>query len=73
MRTITLTHSIRQLFLAIAGFVVAIVLLECDGLASWANHLELGPLRTVAVPVTSSVRWALDRTGAGQAGPPGPK
>jgi len=66
MRKLTLTHSIRQLFLALAGFVVAIVLIECDGLANWANHLELGPLRTVAVPVTGSVRWALDRTGAGK-------
>jgi hypothetical protein len=66
MRKLTLTHPIRQLFLAMAGFAVAIALIECDGLASWANHLELGPLRTAAVPVTRGMRWAVGWTGAGR-------
>jgi hypothetical protein len=63
MRTVTITHSTRQLFLAMAGFVAAILLLESDGLASWAIHLEIGPLRGVAVPVTGAIRKALDPLG----------
>jgi hypothetical protein len=51
------------MFLAVAGFLVAIVLLESDGLASWANHLEIGPLRTVAVPVTAAVQKTLQPLG----------
>ncbi len=54
-----MTHSIRQMFLALAGCAVATLLLESGGLASWAHHLELGPLRTVAVPVTERVERAL--------------
>ncbi len=59
MRNLRLTHPIRQLFLVVAGFLVAILLLESDGLASWAGHLELGPLRTVAVPVTTAAQRTL--------------
>jgi hypothetical protein len=50
---------VGQLALTMAGFVVVCVLLESEGLASWANHLEIGPLRTVAVPVTEAVAKAL--------------
>jgi hypothetical protein len=63
MRTILLTQPIRQLALAFAGFLAAIVLLESGGLASWANHLEIGPLRTVAVPVTEMVQKTLHPLG----------
>jgi hypothetical protein len=59
-----LTEPIRQLFLAIAGFLAAIALLESGGLAGWANHLEIGPLRTVAVPVTGAIEKALAPLGA---------
>jgi lysophospholipase L1-like esterase len=59
MRNVTLTYSIRQLGMVVAGFVAAIVLLESGGLASWANHLEIGLLRTVAVPATGAVEKAL--------------
>jgi hypothetical protein len=65
MRNRLLTHSIRQMFLGIAGFVAVIALLECDGLASWADHLEIGPLRTVAVPVTETMQRALRPSGLG--------
>jgi lysophospholipase L1-like esterase len=63
MRKVLLTQSIRQVALVVAGFLVAIVLLESDGLASWANHLEIGPLRTVAVPVTAAVQKVLQPLG----------
>ena len=59
MRTNPITHPIRQLFLVLAGFIVAIALLESDGLASWANHLDIGPLRTAAVPATSALQKTL--------------
>jgi lysophospholipase L1-like esterase len=65
MRSISLTQPIRQLALAVAGFLAAMVLLESGGLASWANRLEIGPLRTVAVPVTAAVQKALDPLGMG--------
>jgi hypothetical protein len=42
---------------------VTIVLLESGGLASWANHLEIGPLRMVAVPVTTAVQKTLQPLG----------
>jgi hypothetical protein len=65
MRSVSLTQSIRQLALLLAGFLTAIALLESGGLASWANHLEIGPLRTVAVPVTASLQKALHPLGVG--------
>jgi len=59
MRSNTITAPIRQLFLLLTGFVVVIALLESDGLASWANHLDIGPLRTVAVPATVALEKTL--------------
>jgi hypothetical protein len=38
-----------------AGFVAVILIVESGGLATWAERLEIGPMRTVAVAVTS--RW----------------
>ncbi len=64
MRAVALTDPIRQLFLAVAGFLAAIALLESGGLAGWANHLEPGPLRTVAVPVSGAIEKALAPLGA---------
>jgi len=59
MRKLTLTHPIRQLAQVAAGFVAATLLLESAGLVSWANHLDIGPLRTVAIPVTTALEKAL--------------
>jgi uncharacterized protein len=59
MRNVALTNSVRQMCLVFAGFAVAIVLLESDGLASWATHLEIGPLRAAAVPATAAIAKAL--------------
>jgi len=64
MRKVNLTHPIRQLALVIAGFLAAIVLLECDGLVSWADHLEPGSLRTSAVPVAGAMQRAARPFGA---------
>src|SRR5579871_1087412 len=58
MRDSRLNHTTRHMFLTLGGFVVAILLLEPDGLQNWAERLEPGLLRTIAVPAVS----ALDRT-----------
>ena len=65
MRTRSLLQTTRQLFLLLAGFVVAGLLLESDGLANWANGLDVGPLRTVAVPATQAVQRTLKPLGLG--------
>ena len=43
--------------------LVAILLLESDGLQNWANRLELGPLRTVAQPAASALNKTLQPLG----------
>lgn len=63
MRNLGFHHSIRHQFLTLAGFVVAIVLLESDGLQNWANHLDPGALRSVALPVASALNRALQPLG----------
>jgi len=63
VRKIRLYSSVGQMALALAGFVAVCVLLESEGLASWANHLEIGPLRTAAVPVTGAVAKAMHPLG----------
>ncbi len=65
MQNVTLKHPIRQMFLALAGFLVAIVLIESDGLRNWADRLEPGPLRTVALPVTASIDKVVHPLGIG--------
>ena len=47
--------STRDLAIGIAGFVIAITVVDSGGLAQWADRLELGPLRSVAVPVTETI------------------
>jgi hypothetical protein len=65
MQNVTLKHPIRQMFLALVGFLVAIVLIESDGLRIWADRLEPGPLRTVALPVTASIDRVVHPLGLG--------
>jgi uncharacterized protein len=63
MRNFRLNHSIRHMFLTLGGFVVAILVLESEGLENWANRLEPGPLRTVAQPVASALNRTLQPLG----------
>lgn len=56
-------NSLGQVMGTMAAFAVAACLLEADGLAHWAAHLEIGPLRTVAVPVTEAWSRVLKPTG----------
>jgi lysophospholipase L1-like esterase len=63
MRSLRVAHPIRQLFLLFAAFVAVVLLLEAEGLANWANHLEIGPLHTAAAPVTAAIAKALHPLG----------
>jgi hypothetical protein len=45
---------------ALATFAVAALLLESAGLQHWADRLELGPERTVAVPIANALHLALE-------------
>ncbi len=44
-----------QIALGLAGFIVAIVMLDSGGLAQWAERLDVGPLRAVAAPATAHI------------------
>jgi hypothetical protein len=55
MQTVAHKHVVRQMFLAVAGFVFVIVLLESGGLKEWAEHLEPGPLRSAAFPMLAAI------------------
>ena len=65
MQNVKVTHSVRQMFLAIAGFVAVIALVEADGLANWAGRLEPGLLRSIAVPTTGALHSSLRPLGIG--------
>jgi hypothetical protein len=63
MQNIKLTHPIRQMFLALAGFVAVIALLESEGLANWADRLEPGPLRSLAAPAADALNGIVQPLG----------
>ena len=50
-------NTTRQLAAVIAGFVIVILFMESGGLATWAERLEIGPMRTAAVRMTSAWRY----------------
>lgn len=51
------------MFLVVAGFLAVTALLESDGLASWANRLDPGPMRSVAAPATAMLVKSLEPLG----------
>ena len=59
MRPYRRFESLRQMSYALATFAVAALLLESAGLQHWADRLELGPERTIAVPITNALHRAL--------------
>ena len=65
MQKVKVTHSVRQMFLAIAGFIAVIALVEADGLANWADRLEPGLLRSIAVPTTGALHSSFHPLGIG--------
>jgi len=63
MQNVRLYHSIRPMFLTLGAGVLAILLLESDGLENWANRLEPGPLSTVAQPAAAALKRTLQPLG----------
>ena len=51
--------TLPQLTASVCTFAALALVLESGGLVRWAQRLDLGPERTVAVPVTASVQRAL--------------
>lgn len=51
--------TVRQMAVSVAVFAALGLVLESGGLYDWAQRLDLGPERTVAVPVTSALHAGL--------------
>jgi hypothetical protein len=64
-----LLASTTQLAFGLAGFIIAIVLLDSSGLAQWAQRLDLGPLRAIAAPATQHIDTRLRPLGIDQLRP----
>lgn len=52
-------NSLPQLAAVMTGFVLAILLLESEALATWAERLDVGPARARAVAVTAAIQKTL--------------
>jgi lysophospholipase L1-like esterase len=50
-----LLASTTQIAFGLAGFIIAIVLLDSAGLSQWAERLDVGPLRAIAAPATQHI------------------
>ena len=59
MRGYRHTSTVRQMAVSVAVFASLAAVLESGGVNDWARRLELGPERTVAVPVAGALHWAL--------------
>src|SRR5580704_13724752 len=63
MENVRLSHPIRHMFVAVSGFILAIVLVESDGLKNWAEALQPGMVRTVAAPIIAAIDRSLQPLG----------
>ncbi|MDR0481506.1 MAG: DUF459 domain-containing protein [Gallionellaceae bacterium] len=61
--TIPATDSRRGLASVLLAFVVVIVVLESGGLLTWAERLEIGALRQIALPVVTLLHEGLQPLG----------
>jgi len=60
------TDSVRSLAWLLASFVAVAALLEAGGLATWAERLDVGPMRSIAQPTTAAWSEQMRRLGIGQ-------
>ena len=51
--------TVQQMSASVAAFVVLALVLESGGLLNWAQRLDLGPERTVALPAVMTLHRAL--------------
>jgi uncharacterized protein len=66
------SHSIdsaRSLAWVLASFVAVGILLESGGLATWAERLDVGPMRSLAQPATAALSEQLRKLGIGELRP----
>jgi len=49
------TQTLRQMSVAMVTFVLLALVLESGGLYDWAQRLELGPERTIALPICTAL------------------
>lgn len=61
--------STRSLAWLLTSFVIVGVLLESGGLATWAERLDIGPLRSIAQPTTAALSERLRKLGIGELRP----
>ena len=54
------SNSLPHLAAVLAGFAIAILLLESEGLVSWADRFDVGPRRTLALRITRSIHHKLE-------------
>ena len=59
MRSYRRFSKLSQLAASVGAFVVVALLLESGGLYDWAERLDLGPERTVALPMAAALHRAL--------------
>lgn len=59
MRAYQRFSTLSQLAASVGAFALAALLLESGGLYDWAQRLDLGPERTVAMPVATALHHAL--------------
>ena len=59
MRSYRHFSKLSQLAASVGAFVVVALLLESGGLYDWAGRLDLGPERTVALPVVTALHRVL--------------
>jgi uncharacterized protein len=62
MRAYRRFSTVQQMSASVAAFVVLALVLESGGLVDWGQRLELGPERTVALPVVMALHRALGWT-----------
>ncbi len=55
--------SAGQMMVGLGVFAVLALVLDSAGLYSWAQRLDVGPERTVAMPVVSALHWGLRSLG----------
>lgn len=55
--------SVQQMSASVCAFILLTLVFESGGLSTWAARLDLGPERTVAVPVTLFLHRALGWAG----------
>jgi hypothetical protein len=55
--------SLQQMATALGVFAALMLVLESGGLLDWAQRLDLGPERTIALPLTSALHLGVQKLG----------